>query len=256
MAVGKRRCRHRLRRRAHSDERVGLGGTSETGPHPWLRVHAATAWATFSMLCTSANSFLCMFTLPFPRSVLQTLASAVDPAPLMPTVSQPNRCRATSATGSPRSIRAVVGLRGEQSAGFRPCTPCEGKTTQTPWSLPRALSSWARAGPRGHVLVRSIARNVVRVQASGSVGDGWITAPYGGRRERNTALPASSGCGEGPAIRLKPIWAKSLRVSLPAPAWHRCRAAARPGSGGAAAGASPAPSNPAPHSVPAPWLHA
>jgi hypothetical protein len=113
--------------------------------------------------------------------------------------------RATTATERPRTVRAVVGLRGEQSAGLRPCTPCEGKTTQTPWSLPRAVSSAARAGPRGCVLVRSIARGVIRVQAPVCVGGGRMAAADGGQRERSPALPASSRRSEGPAIRSRPI---------------------------------------------------
>jgi hypothetical protein len=52
------------------------------------------------------------------------------------------------------------------------------------------------------------------------------------------------------------MWVKSLRVSLPAPAWHQCHAASQPGGGGAAAAAFATPSNHAPHRVPAPWLHA
>jgi hypothetical protein len=121
------------------------------------------------------------------------------------------RCRrslkpcASSAARTPHSVRAVVGLRGEQSAGLRPCTPCEGKTTQTPWSLPRAVSSAARAGPRGCVLVRSIARGVIRVQAPVCVGGGRMAAADGGQRERSPALPASSRRSEGPAIRSRPI---------------------------------------------------
>jgi hypothetical protein len=154
------------------------------------------------------------------------------------------------------TLRTVVGLRSEQSAGLRPCTPCEGKTTQTPWSLPRALSSAARAGPRGRVLVRSIARGVVRAETPVCVGGGRMVAAYGGRRERSTALPASSRCSEGPATRSRPIRIKTLRVSLIAPAGHRCRAAGQPACGGAAAQTFPAPSNHAPHSAPAPWLHA
>jgi hypothetical protein len=130
--------------------------------------------------------------------------------------------RATSPTSrEPR--KSTYCARGRQIAqraerGAPPLHPIRGKDHSDAVVSPSRLSSAARAGPRGRILVRSIARSVVRVQALVSVCSGQMAAPYGGQRGRNTALPAHSRYGEGPATRSRPIRIKPLRVSLLAPA--------------------------------------
>jgi len=127
-------------------------------------------------------------------------------------------------------MRVLISTACYSERGASPLHPCEGKTTQTPWSLPRAPSSSARAGPMRRELVCATAGTARSNAAALPVA----AQACGGQRlvGCESEMPPSPRAAAAATARRKGrgriLFTLNTRVSLSAPAWYECRAAGSP----------------------------
>ena len=122
-----------------------------------------------------------------------------------------------------RSASCSFDRRGCQSAELRPCT-CEGKTTQTPWSLPRTLPGLApvQGAARLIAVARGTAGDILKRCCWTPLRAGGGSVCRGAVAGHRLALDPTAS--EGPSKRSRPhIFRNNARVSLVLPSWARMR---------------------------------